>query len=146
MGLSNAVHWTAWFITSMSMMLISIIFMVIAMKFGKILPYSDPTVILWMLVSFATATIKMCFLISVFFSKANIAAACGGIIYFFTYLPYSLTIWFEDQMNYSHKALAVSISIVCFVVWIALKCFNSCWFSKYVFCSRARAYELDRSR
>ena len=37
---------------------------------------------------FAVVTIVFCFLISVFFSKAKLAAACGGIIYFLTYLPY----------------------------------------------------------
>ena len=38
--------------------------------------------------AFAVVTIVFCFLISVFFSKAKLAAACGGIIYFLTYLPY----------------------------------------------------------
>jgi len=37
---------------------------------------------------FAVVTIVLCFLISVFFSKAKISSACGGIIYFLTYLPY----------------------------------------------------------
>ena len=37
---------------------------------------------------FATVTIVFCFLVSVFFSKAKLAAACGGIIYFLTYMPY----------------------------------------------------------
>lgn len=37
---------------------------------------------------FAVVTIVFCFLISVFFSKAKLASACGGIIYFLTYLPY----------------------------------------------------------
>lgn len=37
---------------------------------------------------FAVVTIVFCFLISVFFSKAKISSACGGIIYFLTYLPY----------------------------------------------------------
>ena len=37
---------------------------------------------------FAVVTIVFCFLISVFFSKAKLAAACGGIVYFLTYLPY----------------------------------------------------------
>lgn len=37
---------------------------------------------------FAIVTIVFCFLVSAFFSKAKLAAACGGIIYFLTYMPY----------------------------------------------------------
>lgn len=50
--------------------------------------YSDPLVVWLFLMVFAVVTIVFCFLISVFFSKAKLAAACGGIIYFLTYLPY----------------------------------------------------------
>ena len=107
MGLSNGVHWTAWFITSLLFMTISVFLLAVLAKAGQILTNSNPVIVFWMLTSFAIATISMSFFISVFFSKANISAACGGIIYFFTYLPYSLTVWFEDQMTYSYKILAV---------------------------------------
>ena len=50
--------------------------------------YSDPLVVWVFLMMFAVVTIVFCFLISVFFSKAKLAAACGGIVYFLTYLPY----------------------------------------------------------
>ena len=50
--------------------------------------YSDPLVVWVFLMAFAVVTIVFCFLISVFFSKAKLASACGGIIYFLTYLPY----------------------------------------------------------
>ncbi|KAK2567067.1 ATP-binding cassette sub-family A member 2 [Acropora cervicornis] len=79
MGLSNAVHWVAWFITSLAVMSIT---------YGKVLYYSDPLVVWVFLMMFAVVTIVFCFLISVFFSKAKLAAACGGIVYFLTYLPY----------------------------------------------------------
>ncbi len=130
MGLSNAVHWTAWFITSLLFMLISVIILCILFKVGKILLNSNPVVVFWLLTSFGIATISLSCLISVFFSKANVSAACGGIIYFFTYLPFSLTIWFEDQMTYAHKSAAVSSRLIL------------CYSNGFVFLSHTRQFTL----
>ena len=55
---------------------------------GHILPNSNSYIIFVFLTLAAIATIMFCFLISIFFSKAKLAAACGGIIYFVTYMPY----------------------------------------------------------
>jgi len=107
--LSNSVHWVAWFITSLVTMFISVLFLAILLKYGQILIYSDMSVIIFILLMFTVSTIALAFLISVFFAKANIAAACGGIIYFFTYLPYPITLWFEEQMNFNEKGVAVCI-------------------------------------
>uniref|UniRef100_A0A3P9K113 ATP-binding cassette, sub-family A (ABC1), member 4b n=1 Tax=Oryzias latipes TaxID=8090 RepID=A0A3P9K113_ORYLA len=57
---------------------------------GKVLNYSDPVLVFFFLLTFTVATIMQCFLMSVFFNKANLAAACSGIIYFTLYLPHVL--------------------------------------------------------
>eukprot|EP00111_Clytia_hemisphaerica_P002239 TCONS_00006276-protein len=88
MGLSNTVHWAAWFITSIVGMLTIVILLTIVLKTGHILPNSNSYIIFVFLTLAAIATIMFCFLISIFFSKAKLAAACGGIIYFVTYMPY----------------------------------------------------------
>ena len=108
MGLGNAVHWVAWFITSSALMVITILLLVAVLKGGKILWHSNPIVIFLFLLVFMMATIMLCFLISVFFARANIAAACGGIIFFKTYLPYVLVRWYEQYMSTGEKAVAVS--------------------------------------
>jgi len=41
MGLSNAVHWTAWFITQLSVISISILFMAPMLKYGGLYPKSN---------------------------------------------------------------------------------------------------------
>lgn len=78
------------------------------LQWGDILPYSNPAVIFFFLTAFATATIMQCFLISTFFSKANLSAACGGLIYFALYLPYVLCVAWRDHLNSTHRILAVS--------------------------------------
>lgn len=57
------------------------------------------------------ATITQCFLISVFFSKANLAAACGGLIYFVLYLPYVLSYAWRDVMGFPAKVALVSTAL-----------------------------------
>ena len=108
MGLSNTVHWISWFITSFISMAVSILILVILLKYGNIFIHSDVSLIISVLCLFATASIAMAFLVSVFFARANISAACGGIIYFFTYLPYPLSLWFEETITFSQKGAVVS--------------------------------------
>lgn len=77
-------------------------------QWGDILPYSNPCVVFFFLTAFATATIMQCFLISTFFSRANLAAACGGLIYFGLYLPYVLCVAWRDRLNTKIRIFAVS--------------------------------------
>ena len=127
MGLSNTVHWVSWFITSFVSILITIIILVLLLKYGKIFMHSDITVIIFVLCLFATASIAMTFLVSVFFSRANISAACGGIIYCFTYLPYPISLWFEEDMTFSQNGLVVRISVFWFFIrYFSVFCLQRC--------------------
>lgn len=81
---------------------------VLLLQMGDILPYSDPVVMLFFLAAFATATIMLCFLISTFFSRANLAAACGDLAYFSFYLPYVLCVSWREYLTSTHRILAVS--------------------------------------
>lgn len=108
MGLTNAVHWLAWFITSIIMMMVTTVILVFVLKFGYILRYSDPFLVFIFLSVFTISTIMFCFLVSVFFSRANVAAACGGLIYLTTYLPYIMLTIFEDHVSKSHLVAGVS--------------------------------------
>ena len=74
---------------------------------GKVLEYSDPSVIFVFMLAFTMATIGQCFLISVFFSRANLAAVCGGFIYFVLYLPYTQLVQFEEYTSTSLKLFSV---------------------------------------
>lgn len=88
----------------------------VSAQYGKVLQYSDPSVIFVFLLVFCLATITQCFFISVFFSKANLAAACGGLIYFVLYLPHVLCYAWKDVMGFRAKVAVVSPSL-------ALTCF-----------------------
>lgn len=72
------------------------------------LNYSDPVLVFFFLLTFTIATIMQCFLMSVFFNKANLAAACSGIIYFTLYLPHVLCFAWQDRITKNMKLAAVS--------------------------------------
>lgn len=76
-------------------------------QLGDILPYSDPAVVFLFLATFAVATIAQCFLISTFFSRANLASACGGIVYFSFYLPYVLCVAWRDHITFPLRIFVV---------------------------------------
>ncbi|XP_015249332.1 PREDICTED: ATP-binding cassette sub-family A member 1-like isoform X2 [Cyprinodon variegatus] len=114
MGLRNSIYWLTWAVSSVLLLAISASLLTLILKYGKVLQYSDPSVIFVFLLVFCLATISQCFLISVFFSKANLAAACGGLIFFLLYLPHSLCYAWRDVMGFGAKVAVSLLSCVAF--------------------------------
>uniref|UniRef100_A0A6Q2ZH21 P-type phospholipid transporter n=1 Tax=Esox lucius TaxID=8010 RepID=A0A6Q2ZH21_ESOLU len=114
MGLDNGILWFSWFISSLIPLLVSAGLLVVLLKMGNLLPYSDPSIVFLFLGSFAVVTIMQCFLISTMFARANLAAACGGIIYFTLYLPYVLCVAWQDYVGFAGKIVASLLSPVAF--------------------------------
>ncbi|XP_074384697.1 phospholipid-transporting ATPase ABCA7 isoform X2 [Zonotrichia albicollis] len=114
MGLSSGILWLSWFLSSFIPFLLSSALLVLILKLGNILPYSNPAVIFLFLGTFSVATISQCFLISTFFPRANLASACGGIIYFSLYLPYVLCVAWRDYITFPLRVLVSLLSPVAF--------------------------------
>uniref|UniRef100_A0A8C1Q2H9 P-type phospholipid transporter n=1 Tax=Cyprinus carpio TaxID=7962 RepID=A0A8C1Q2H9_CYPCA len=113
MGVSNGVIWYTWFIDSFLMMATSTALLTAIIMVGKVLNYSDPIILFLFLLTFTVATIMQCFLMSVFFNKANLAASCSGIIYFTLYLPHIFCFAWQDRITKEMK-LASFLSPVAF--------------------------------
>ncbi|KAF3819618.1 hypothetical protein GH733_015127 [Mirounga leonina] len=113
-GVSNAVIWCSWFLDSFSIMSMSIFLLTIFIMHGRILHYSNPFILFLFLLAFSTATIMQCFLLSTFFSKASLAAACSGVIYFTLYLPHILCFTWQDQMTADLKMKVSLLAPVAF--------------------------------
>ncbi|CAG5929271.1 unnamed protein product, partial [Menidia menidia] len=114
MGLRSSIYWLSWAVSSVLPLAVSAVLLTLILKYGKILQYSDPSVVFVFLLVFCLATISQCFFISVFFSKANLAAACGGLIYFLLYLPHSLCYAWRDVMGFGAKVAVSLLSCVAF--------------------------------
>ena len=76
---------------------------------GRVLHYSDPLIVFLFLLSFSTATLAQCLLLSVFFSQANVAAACSGVIHLALYLPHLLCLAWQDHVTRDMKILVVGL-------------------------------------
>ncbi|KAM6949618.1 phospholipid-transporting ATPase ABCA1 [Aplochiton taeniatus] len=114
MGLKSSTYWLSWAVSSVLPLAVSAMLLCLVLKYGKVLQYSDPSVIFVFLLVFCVATIMQCFFISVFFSKANMAAACGGLIFFVLYLPHILCYAWRDGMNFRIKIVVSLLSCVAF--------------------------------
>lgn len=116
-GLSGWLHWTAWFILFALCLLVAVSFMTLlfCVKVKKdvaVLAHSDPSLVLVFLVCFAVSSISFSFMVSTFFSKANMAAAVGGFLYFFTYTPYFFVAPRYNWMTQSQKLTSCLLSNV----------------------------------
>ncbi|XP_039280718.1 phospholipid-transporting ATPase ABCA1 isoform X2 [Nilaparvata lugens] len=112
MGLGNGIHWVGWFIDSILPMMLTILLLTLILTYGKILRSADPTLIYFFLLIYCVATIAQSFLISVFFSRANLAAASGGIIFFVLYLPYPFMVrWMSILPPYIKAIMCLSSNV-----------------------------------
>uniref|UniRef100_A0A3Q2YND9 P-type phospholipid transporter n=1 Tax=Hippocampus comes TaxID=109280 RepID=A0A3Q2YND9_HIPCM len=113
-GVRDSALWLARFAENMLLLAIPCALLSVLIKYGKVLQYSDPTVIFVFLLVFCLTTVTQCFFISVFFSKANLAAACGGLIYFVLYLPHVLCYAWRDVLGFGAKVAVSLLSCVAF--------------------------------
>ncbi|XP_053784251.1 phospholipid-transporting ATPase ABCA3 [Desmodus rotundus] len=117
MGLSSWLHWTAWFLLFFLFLLVTVSFMTLlfCVKVKKdvaVLAHSDPSLVLVFLACFAISSISFSFMVSTFFSKANMAAAVGGCLYFFTYIPYFFVAPRYNWMTLNQKLFSCVLSNV----------------------------------
>ncbi|XP_029725464.2 phospholipid-transporting ATPase ABCA3 [Aedes albopictus] len=107
MGQPNGLHWAAWFIKNLILLeiVITLITVLLCVPFGNpaILNYSDATVIWVFLVIYCITIICFCFMMSVFFSKANIAAGIAGLMWFVFVVPFNVTAGNYDGMSTAGK-------------------------------------------
>ncbi|KAM9713003.1 retinal-specific phospholipid-transporting ATPase ABCA4a isoform 3-T3 [Menidia menidia] len=113
-GVTNGVIWSTWFIDSFIMMGTSTALLTTIIMGGRVLNYSNPIILFLFLLSFTTATIMQCFLMSIFFNQANLAAACCGIVYFSLYLPHIFCFAWQDSITKDMKILVSLLSQVAF--------------------------------
>uniref|UniRef100_UPI00358EF626 phospholipid-transporting ATPase ABCA3-like isoform X2 n=1 Tax=Myxine glutinosa TaxID=7769 RepID=UPI00358EF626 len=117
MGLCNWLHWTAWFLhfflfTTISVLLVTILFCVKTGVNGAVLNHSDPTLIFVFLLFFMVATISFSFMLSTFFNRASLAAKVGVFIYFMSYIPYFFIATTYKFMTVSEKLASCLLSNV----------------------------------
>ncbi|XP_031208514.1 ATP-binding cassette sub-family A member 17 isoform X2 [Mastomys coucha] len=116
MGLESWMHWVAWLITFFISVLITVSVMTVLFctKINRVAVFrnSNPTLIFIFLMCFAIATIFFAFMMSTFFQRAHVGTVIGGIVFFFTYLPYMYITFNYHQRTYAQKMLSCLFSNV----------------------------------
>ncbi|XP_031638223.1 ATP-binding cassette sub-family A member 3-like, partial [Contarinia nasturtii] len=94
MGMPVWLHWTSWFVRTMTFLLISNTFLVALLKTQicdssfAVFTNSNSFAIWILLLVYSVAITTYCFMLSVLFSKANTAATVSGLIWFVSYMPF----------------------------------------------------------
>ncbi|CAG0915033.1 unnamed protein product [Notodromas monacha] len=114
MGLSRGTHWVAWTISSLCVMSVSAVLLAGLLVIGRTLDNTSFAVVLLFLFSYSVATLMLSFLLSCFFSRANLAAAAGGILFFVTYLPYPFMIVWDHSVLDWQRFIGSALSNVAF--------------------------------
>ncbi|CAF0869889.1 unnamed protein product [Rotaria sordida] len=105
MGLNSTVNFISWLISSYIPMFFVSIIVAVVLKYGGIFPATELTVTITPLLTLALSALMLGYLISAFFTKANLATLCGILIYFISYLPFILVMFLEAKMQLIHKIL-----------------------------------------
>lgn len=107
MGLTNSLHWTAWFITFFIMYALSVLMITILLKIHlgetsqssglSVLPKSDPTLIFFCLLVHGFQLISFCFFISSLFKTANAAAITASVLWYVGFRVVIVTQFLKDR-------------------------------------------------
>ncbi|XP_075384195.1 ATP-binding cassette sub-family A member 17-like [Tenrec ecaudatus] len=128
MGLHNWLHWVAWFIMFFLSISIVVSFMTVlfCMKISEVAVFnnSDPRLIFLFLMCFALATLSFAFMASTFFTKAHMATSVGGILFFFTYLPYLYISFSYTERTHLQKITSCLFSNVAMALGIRFISFS----------------------
>jgi len=125
MGLSNWLHWLAWFVKYFVFVLISalietVFFAINTGKNGPVMSYMSLTVLFVFLMAYALATITFCFAASTFFSRGLLLSLVTIISFFFVcFASVFCSIGFvpEIMMYRIYIMYAVSKIVLMFVLY-----------------------------
>ncbi|XP_072817426.1 glucosylceramide transporter ABCA12 isoform X2 [Vicugna pacos] len=114
MGVNSCSHFFAWLIECVGFLLVTIILLIIILKFGNILPKTDGFILFLYFSDYSFSVISMSYLISVFFNNTNIAALIGSLIYIIAFFPFIVLVTVEDELSYVIKVFMSLLSPTAF--------------------------------
>ncbi|XP_050355241.1 uncharacterized protein LOC126776662 [Nymphalis io] len=110
MGVNLSYHTLSWFVWSYIEMAVTVCLITAVLTVGQILPRTDPSLILALLLVFGFSVLAFCYMMSTLFRSASVAAVCSGIAYLITFMPFVLILSLEAVLSSSLK-IFVSISM-----------------------------------
>ncbi|XP_028982053.1 uncharacterized protein LOC107039836 isoform X2 [Diachasma alloeum] len=105
MGLKPWRNTLAWFITTTIELTIVVTSICIILVAGKILPLSDPGLIMILFLDYVFAIVTFCYMISTMFRSASLAAVTTVVMFLLTYMPYVIVIAMEATMGLAYNLI-----------------------------------------
>eukprot|EP00930_Biecheleria_cincta_P078067 TRINITY_DN6543_c0_g1_i1.p1 TRINITY_DN6543_c0_g1~~TRINITY_DN6543_c0_g1_i1.p1 ORF type:complete len:2622 (+),score=430.72 TRINITY_DN6543_c0_g1_i1:87-7952(+) len=102
-GLTTWVYWASWVTSAMVQLTALVLLLVFILTAGGLIKHSDPTVLFAFFFLYSISTVSFSMLISSFFSRAKVAAACAGLAYWMAYIPSSLYNRYEEALSLEAK-------------------------------------------
>ncbi|XP_006153330.1 ATP-binding cassette sub-family A member 3-like [Tupaia chinensis] len=125
-GLNNFMLWVSYFVTYFLLylfvicLLCAVLFLKIVNE--KVLEHSDPILVAIFFLCFAISLVSFGFMITTFFSKASMAIAIGGLLFFLSFFPYLIVVLRYEVMSLTEKLASCLISIIALGIGSDLIC------------------------
>ncbi|XP_043253492.1 retinal-specific phospholipid-transporting ATPase ABCA4 isoform X1 [Colletes gigas] len=105
MGLKPWRNTMAWFITTFVELVVIMLSIALVLLGGKILPKSDPSLVLIMMLDYSFSVVTFCYMISTVCSSASLAAITTVVMFLLTFMPYIIVIAMEAVIGLGYKLL-----------------------------------------
>ncbi|EPY85511.1 hypothetical protein CB1_000372021, partial [Camelus ferus] len=105
MGVHPAMPFLAWFVENMAVLSLSSAALAVVLKASGIFTHSNAFIVFLFLLDFGVSVVMLSFFLSAFFSQANTAALCTGLVYMISFLPYIVLLVLHNQLSVAVQTL-----------------------------------------
>ena len=109
MGVGEGLLRLSWFIHSLVLLLLSVVFITVLLKWGGLLPAIDSGILFLYLALYAVVMLSYSFLISSFFNNANLAACVAALVYFLVFFAHLAVVTFINSISPFAMGILVSV-------------------------------------
>uniref|UniRef100_A0A672GNR9 ATP-binding cassette, sub-family A (ABC1), member 12 n=1 Tax=Salarias fasciatus TaxID=181472 RepID=A0A672GNR9_SALFA len=114
MGVNPFSHFFAWFLECTFYLVLTIFILTMLLKYGKILPHSDASLIFVYFCDYGLSIIAFSYMVSSFFDKTYIAGLSGSLLYILCFFPFIVVMAMETGLTFVQKSLLSLFSPTCF--------------------------------
>ncbi|CAH8434458.1 unnamed protein product [Schistosoma turkestanicum] len=95
-GINLSMNWLAWITISFSLMTMLSIVIVLILKYGKIIPLTDLSLIYFILLNYIISCLFYCILFTLLSVRSTIASIIAGITYFLLFIPAGVLLKYDE--------------------------------------------------
>ncbi|XP_068429142.1 uncharacterized protein abca12 [Clinocottus analis] len=114
MGVNPLSHFFAWFLECAGYLVLTIFFLTMVLKYGRILPNSDGFLLFLYLCDYGLSILSFSYLVSSFFDKTYIAGLSASLLYILCFFPFIVVVAVGTKLTFSQTTALGLFSPTCF--------------------------------